>query len=227
MLSQSMWLSAENMRQFLQSSLLLVCHLNILLCITWKVRVIEWTFAVHWAEMCQSLYSNRENIKIYHLISAAHCTHNLLGWTHTGDLSLWVDTTTSLSTLPCIMPACAGKATATTGLLQSKPTARSPCQSLSSLCVLTCLALRPESQHQQARTPTATDIDLHPGSGESFHSDEQNRVSDRFLSRSELKMFGSSCLYVANRKLTYQARGSVNSFSHWHVCKPEQLIEIG
>lgn len=71
------------MRQFIQSSMELVCHFNILLCITWKVEVVEWTFAVHWAEMRRSHYSSRKNIKIYRPISFPPCTHTTCSHAHT------------------------------------------------------------------------------------------------------------------------------------------------
>lgn len=146
-----------------------VCHLNILLCITWKVRVIEWIFAVHWEEMSKSLCSSRKK-------TSRHSAHSLRGRTtcsHTRswDLSLWVGRKHSVihatlhnASLDCVGYWQCSSSRKLAGLLPSKPSARSPYRRrLLSECVLTCLALTPKSEHQQARAPAAIAIDLHRG----------------------------------------------------------------
>lgn len=99
-LCRTVWSSTENMSQFIQSSMALLSHLSI----TWKVRVIEWTFALRCAETCKRLFKWRE--KRWDI--PPHFTlplHQELARTHSGEPSLWVDRTTSSSTSPCRMPA--------------------------------------------------------------------------------------------------------------------------
>lgn len=57
------------MGQFIQGSTVPVWHLNILLCITWKFGVTEWTFASRWEEMgwCLCSSSSSGDIPPVHL----------------------------------------------------------------------------------------------------------------------------------------------------------------
>lgn len=84
------------MRQFIQSSTVPVWHLNILLCITWKFGVTEWTFASRWEEMGWCLCSSSRGMRKKAVVEI---------FLQFASLSLWVDGK-ELCTLPCTIPPC-------------------------------------------------------------------------------------------------------------------------
>lgn len=122
---------------------------------------------MHWEEMSKSLCSSRKkNIKTF--CSFSPRAHNLLA--HTLLRSVPVGGQEALrytlhnASLDCVGYWQCSSSRKLAGLLPSKPSARSPYRrSLLSECVLTCLALTPKSEHQQARAPAAIALDLHRG----------------------------------------------------------------
>ncbi len=161
-----MWSCTENIRQFIPSSMVLACHLNILLCITWKVRITEWTFAGRNVQKPLQQQEKTSRYTTFHSLSGhatCWCRHTLeicpSGWTETTFFFIYA--TLHNASLHCVGYT---QCTSSHKLLQSKPSACSiNHQCLLSESVRTCLALRPQISQQQTRTPAATTKDLHGG----------------------------------------------------------------
>lgn len=79
------------------------CWCAILQCDIWKVRAIQWIFSVHQLETCRM---GVKHIGMYNKISFSSPSHTTCWHAHAPDSSQWVDRTTSLSTLPCIISLC-------------------------------------------------------------------------------------------------------------------------
>jgi len=180
----------------------LLRHLSILLCIIWKVRVIEWTVAVLWAEMYRRLLQQPGKktsrcSNTFHSLPAhaarPHTHTHTHTHTHPWDPSLWVDRSTSFSTLSCIMPVhCVGYRQCTS----------IDCMAASARCVLTRVVLKTE--HKQARTPAAIGYRSASNSGEVSSQWSRPGRAKRFLSVSELKIFGTRRLAVFRQGVDLQ-----------------------
>lgn len=197
----------------------------------------------HWVDICcalgwivrEPLQQQQKNVKIYHHISFSPCTRSLLAHAYTlsrsvpvgGQNHFLIHATLHNASLHCVGYRQCTSSHKVSSNSWASSARRAACSPNPQSAFRVCVDLFGPETWEQApagEDPCSYRYRSASRSKKLFQSDEQARVSDRFLSRSELKMFGTSSLALADRELTYKVWDCVNSFGLWRVCKPPRKV---